>query len=188
MEKGVLFVISGPSGAGKGTVLSRVKESMGLTVAVSVTTRKPRAGETDGVQYYFKTETEFKQMVNNHEFAEWTNYSGNFYGTLKREIERGVNAGKNMVLEIETEGASNIKKVFSGAVLIFITPPSIETLRQRIIDRKSNTPEEIELRIATAKKEMERKDEYDYIVLNDVLDSCVNAVELIIETKIKGRN
>jgi guanylate kinase len=184
MEKGTLFVISGPSGAGKGTVLNRVKESMGLVVAVSATTRKPRTGEQHGLEYYFKAEEEFKQAIENQEFVEWTKYSGNYYGTLKSEIKKHINAGKNIVLEIETEGAANIKKAFADAVMVFIAPPSLEVLQQRLTDRKTNTGDEIALRMQTAKKEMERMPEYDYIALNDNLDECVKAVEAIVELKL----
>ena len=150
-----LFVISGPSGAGKGTLVTRVRErrsNLGLTV--SATTRAPRKGEVDGVNYFFLTREEFDRRVANGEFVEWAEVHGNCYGTLVSEVTSKLASGSSLILEIDVQGALQVKERFPEAVLIFIKPPSLEVLRERLVGRGTETPETIELRMANAADEL----------------------------------
>lgn len=184
MGKGGIFVISGPSGAGKNTVYDGLCARSGdFAQTVSATTRAPRAGEQDGVDYYFKSADEFRKLVDAGEFIEYVNYGGNYYGTLKSEVARLADMGKKVVLVIEVNGAFNIKKAFPEAVLLFIMPPSVEELERRIRKRGDNTEEETAERIRIAEEEMRCRDRYDHCVVNDELDECVNNVYNIIMSK-----
>lgn len=166
-----LFVISGPSGAGKGTLVARVREQMSnLGLTVSATTRAPRAGEVDGVNYYFLTDDEFSERIEAGEFIEWAQVHDHRYGTLASEVERNLATGQSLILEIDVQGALAVKERFPHAVLIFIEPPSLEVLRERLIGRGSETSESLELRLHTAESEMHLRDRYDEIVVNDDLD------------------
>ncbi len=181
-KKGSIFIISGPSGCGKNTVYDALTQKTDtLMQTVSVTTRAPRNGETDGIDYYFVSRDEFLERVKNGEFIEYVNYGENYYGTLKSEVERITGKGKNVVLVIEVQGALNIKKAFPEAVSIFILPPSPDELRKRILARGENTPEELEVRLSIAAEEMKFRDSYDYCVVNDKLDECVEEIYNIIE-------
>lgn len=183
-EKGRLIVVSGPSGVGKGTVLKRVlAECDKLCLSVSATTRPPRAEDTEGVTYYFKTKDEFKSMIDEDKFLEWAIYNNNYYGTPIEPVEQKLNQGISVLLEIDVQGAMNVMKNHSDAVYIFIAPPSVETLRERLMGRASETPEEIERRVSAAMSELDKQDKYDYIVVNNVLDEAVEAVKNIIEGK-----
>ena len=175
-----LFVISGPSGAGKGTLVARVREQMpNLGLTVSATTRAPRAGEVDGVNYYFLTDDEFSARIEAGEFIEWAQVHDHRYGTLASEVERNLATGQSLILEIDVQGALAVKERFPHAVLIFIEPPSLEVLRERLIGRGSETSESLELRLHTAESEMHLRDRYDEIVVNDDLDRATEELSLI---------
>ena len=168
-----LFVISGPSGAGKGTLVARIREqhpALGLTV--SATTRKPREGEVDGKSYYFLTKEEFSRRVEANEFVEWAEVHGNCYGTLVSEVTSNLESGKSLILEIDVQGAFQVKERFPEAILIFIMPPSLEVLAERLSGRGTETAESLELRLANAKAEIELADRYDNVVVNDDLDDA----------------
>lgn len=185
-NKGSIFIISGPSGCGKNTVFDALmKKDCNIEQTVSVTTRAPRAGERDGVDYYFVSKDEFNSKINSDEFIEYVNYGDNFYGTLKSEVRRILSEGKNVVLVIEVTGAGNIKKAFPEAVSIFILPPSLDELRNRIVSRGENTPEETATRLKIAAEELRFKDDYDYRVINDKLDECVENIYTIINEQEK---
>ncbi len=180
-SKGSIFVISGPSGCGKNSVYDGlVLKSDNIAQTVSVTTRAPREGEIDGKDYYFVSEEEFLKRVDAGDFIEYVNYGKNYYGTLKSEVINLCNLGKNVILVIEVNGAFNIKKAFPDSESIFIIPPSIEELRNRIVSRGQNTDDEINTRLSIAAEEMKLKDRYDYCVINDNLDDCIDEVYKII--------
>ena len=177
-----LFVISGPSGAGKGTLVARVRElrsNLGLTV--SATTRAPRKGEVDGVSYHFLTRDAFEQKVAAGEFVEWAEVHGNCYGTLVSEVESKLAGGSSLILEIDVQGALQVKKRFPDAVLIFIKPPSLEVLRERLAGRGSETPESLELRMADAEQELALADRYDDVVVNDDLDRATEDLVRVLD-------
>lgn len=173
---GRLFVVSGPAGAGKGTIIERVRSSRpDLALSVSATTRAPRAGEAHGVSYYFLSEEDFRARVDGGEFLEWAEVHGNLYGTLKSEVESRLLQG-SLILEIDTQGAFNVREMMPGCVLVFIAPPSLEVLRERLVGRGSETPQTLAVRMANAEVEMERSARYDAVVVNDDLDAAVAEV------------
>lgn len=183
MKKGKFIVISGPSGVGKGTICKKIISDLELEYSVSMTTRQKRDGEIDGINYYFTTKEDFEKRIKNDEFIEYAIYNDNYYGTLKKEVIDKINMGKNIICEIEVQGAKQIKKLFPEALLIFIMPPSIEELRNRLINRHTNDLEDVERRIEIAKEENKYKDIYDYIVINDDLEKATNKVKEIIANK-----
>ncbi len=166
MNKGLLIVISGPAGCGKGTVTSHLRKRDDFEISVSATTRAPRPTELDGREYHFITREEFTSCISTGGLLEYTEYCGNFYGTLKKETERILASGKNLILEIEVEGAENIKEQFPDAVLILLLPPSHSVQEQRLRNRGTETEEKILLRLARAKEEIYHADSYDYVVYN----------------------
>lgn len=181
-EKRNLYILSGPSGSGKNTVYDElVKRIPKIEQTVSATTRKPRDGEEDGVDYYFLSVAEFEKKIENGEFVEYVKYGYNYYGTLKSEIKRLSALGKIVVLIIEVEGANNVKKAFPEATTVFIVPPSEEELRRRIVGRGQNTDEEVRIRLAIAMEEMKSSEKYDYCVVNDDLSVCVDEIVNIIQ-------
>lgn len=181
MNKGVLVVISGFSGSGKGTMMKElVSNYEGYALSISATTRKPREGEEDGREYFFKTEEEFKKMISEDAFLEHACYVGNYYGTPKAYVEKMLNEGKNVLLEIEIQGALNIKKQMPDAALIFILPPSAEELKRRLIGRGTESMDVIEARLNRAKEEAEGIENYDYVIVNDKLDGSVAALDNLI--------
>lgn len=178
---GTLFVISGSSGVGKGTVIKKFLEKHPeIKLSVSCTTRKPREGEEHGVNYFFLEPDDFKTCVNNDEFLEWAEFSGNMYGTKKAYVEKCLSEGKNLILEIDTKGALNVKLLKKDAVLIFILPPSFEELEARLRGRHTETEEAIQRRLASTKLEMENAKQFDYQVVNGNIDNAVSELEKII--------
>ncbi len=181
-NRGKLIVLSGPSGVGKGTVVkSLLSKCENLRLSVSATTRQPRSEDKEGVTYYFKSQEEFKKMIAEGEFLEWAIYNGNYYGTPQKAVNDLLDKGISVILEIEVQGAMNVKKKCPDALYIFIVPPSLEELKKRLIGRGSETAESTAGRIAAAKAELEMKDEYDHIIVNDVLEKAVGEVLNIIE-------
>lgn len=182
--KGVLIVISGPSGAGKGTICKELIERHdNIYISVSATTRSPRVGEVDGVNYYFLTQDEFKEKVDQNGFIEYANVHGNYYGTPKLNVEKMLNEGKDVILEIDIQGALQVKENFEEGVFIFILPPSMEELKRRIIKRGSETEESLMTRFKNAYKEINYVSKYNYAVVNDTLDLAVSKVEAIINAE-----
>lgn len=179
-KKGVLVVISGFSGAGKGTIMNELIRQYPYFLSVSATTRKPREGEIDGREYFFHTEEEFEHMIEKGELIEWAKYVGNYYGTPKKAVEQQLEEGKDVVLEIEMQGGMLVKEQFPHAVLVFITPPSYEELEFRLQKRGTESAEEIQRRLARARQEAAYMDSYDYIIVNAELSEAVNRVHEII--------
>ena len=178
---GLLIVISGPSGTGKGTVCKALTETWPhLRKSVSATTRPPRAGELAGVDYFFKDIAAFEEMINNNEFLEWARVYDNYYGTPRRPVLDCLARGEDLILEIDTQGALQIKHKFPAGIFIFLLPPTLETLRSRITGRGLDAPEVIEKRLNCAVKEMELLHKYDYVLVNDHLDPAVETVKSII--------
>lgn len=175
---GKLFVISGSSGVGKGTVIKEfLNKHPEFKLSVSCTTRNPRAGEVDGVNYFFLEKEEFLKCVEANEFLEWAEFSGNMYGTKKEYVERKLREGKNLILEIDTQGALRVKQIMPEAKLIFILPPSFEELEARLRGRHTETEDAIQKRLNAAKLEMERSAQFDYKVVNDSIESAIRALE-----------
>lgn len=181
MSKGVLTVVSGFSGAGKGTVMKRlIQKYDDYALSISVTTRKPREGEQDGIEYFFKTKEEVETMIENDEFLEYARYVDNYYGTPRFYVEEMLAKGKNVILEIEIQGAMQIKAKNPEAVLVFVTPPSFEELRNRLVGRGTETADVIESRLRRASEEAEGMPSYDYILVNDQVEDCVDRLHQII--------
>jgi len=181
-NKGRLFLISGPSGVGKGTICRELfKKDLNLYFSVSATTRTPREEDTDGVTYHFKTTDEFKKLIDEKEFLEWAEYNGKYYGTLKAPVMNALDEGKNVILEIEVQGAFQVMDNFSDGVYIFIAPPNEDELLNRLKNRGSESDEEIKKRLNAAKDELKLKDKYDYVVINDVVEDAVLEIENIIK-------
>lgn len=174
-KRGLLVVFSGPSGSGKGTVLQKVMEqNNNIVLSVSVTTRAPREGEVDGVNYYFSTKEEFIKKRDAGGFLEWAEFCGNCYGTPKDKIEALLDAGKDVVLEIEVQGAMKVHDAFADAVMIFNMPPSIEELKNRLTGRKTESAEVVAKRMETAIWEISNADRYDYVIVNDSVDCAAD--------------
>ncbi|MDD6058416.1 MAG: guanylate kinase [Clostridiales bacterium] len=184
-SRGILTVVSGFSGAGKGSIMKELLSSYAerYALSVSATTRKPRPGETDGVEYFFKTREEFEQMIAEDELIEYTEYVGNYYGTPKSYVEKQLNDGKDVILEIEIHGALQIKEKFSDTLLLFVTAPTAEELKHRLIGRGTESVEVIESRLERAVEESEGIEAYDYLVINDVLCESVDEVHHIIQNE-----
>ncbi len=184
-NKGILTVVSGFSGAGKGTIIKELlnKYSEQYALSISATTRAPRTGETDGVEYFFKSREEFEQMIADEALIEYAQYVGNYYGTPRAYVEEQLKAGKDVILEIEIQGALKVKQRFPDTLLLFVTPPSADELKNRLVGRGTETMDVIESRLARALEEAEGIEEYDYLVINDVLSTCVEEVHEIIQNE-----
>ena len=177
-----LFVVSGPSGGGKGTLVAKVRgdrPSLGLTV--SDTTRSPRPGETDGVSYYFMDDAEFSRRVSQGEFLEWANVHGHRYGTLLSEVRRNLSAGRSLILEIDVQGGLNVRRIHPDAVLVFIEPPSMDELEHRLRGRGTEDEASIECRLENARREMELGESYDVRIVNDDLERAAQELERTID-------
>ncbi|MBR4277580.1 MAG: guanylate kinase [Lachnospiraceae bacterium] len=181
-KKGILLVISGFSGAGKGTVVNRLREKYDeYALSISMTSRKPRPTDVEGETYFFVTREKFEKTIAENGLLEYAEYCGNYYGTPRAFVEEQLNAGKNVILEIEIQGATNIKKAFPESLLIFITPPSATELERRLKGRGTETDDVIAKRLKRAFEESDGMDTYDYIVVNDDLEECVDEVHRIID-------
>lgn len=181
-RRGLLVVFSGPSGSGKGTVLKEaMKMSDNLTISVSVTTRAPREGETDGVDYIFYSKEQFTDLIDAGGFLEWACFCENYYGTPKERVETLLSEGKDVILEIEVQGAMKIKEVCPDAVLIFNMPPSSEELKNRLTGRNTDAADVIKKRLDTAVWEISQAEKYDYIIVNDKVDRAAKSFLSVIE-------
>ena len=176
MKRGILFVVSGPAGTGKGTICERLLQTENVFLSVSSTTRDMRKNEIAGKTYNYISVEEFESLIAEDEMLEYAVYNGNYYGTPRHAVEKELEAGRNVILEIEAQGAMKVKAKFPEAVLIFVTPPSIKELRKRLVERGRETDEQIEERIQTAKWELTQADKYNHILINDDLDVCVAEV------------
>lgn len=183
MEQGLLFVISGPSGAGKGTVCERILEELEIQLSISMTTRKPRQGEVHGVSYYFVSHEEFQERVKADGFLEYAQVYDNFYGTPKQMVMEQLSKGQDVLLEIDTQGALNVKAAYPEAVAIFLLPPSPAELRRRLTGRGTETPEAVERRLGETRREIACMTKYDYCVINDDLEEAVERVVSIIKAE-----
>lgn len=187
MKRGILFVMSGPSGTGKGTVCNELLRTENIFLSVSATTRGIRKGETDGITYNYMYREEFEALIEAGEMLEYAIYNGNYYGTPKRNVEKMLEQGTNVLLEIEPQGALSVKEQFPEAVLIFIIPPSMDELKRRLEERGRETEEQISERLRTAVWEFEQAPKYSYIVVNDDLQACVAEVSGIIHDVMEKR-
>ena len=186
MPKGRLTVLSGCSGAGKGTAMKRLMEKYDdYALSISATTRNPREGEVDGREYFFKATEEFEKMIAQDELIEYARYVNHYYGTPRSYVEEQLENGKDVILEIEIQGALKVKEKFPDTLLVFITPPSAKELRRRLIGRGTESMEVIEQRLARAKEEAEGIDDYDCLIVNDDLESCVDELHSVIQNEKK---
>ena len=180
-RKGILIVVSGFSGAGKGTLMKKLMEDYdNYALSISMTTRTPRPGEVDGREYFFVTREQFEEKIGQDGLIEYANYCGNYYGTPRAYVEQQLEAGKDVVLEIEIQGALKIKEKFPTASLLFVMPPSAEELRKRLTGRGTETQEIIDQRMHRAIEEAQGIEQYDYIVINDQLEECVKELHALI--------
>lgn len=182
-KEGILTVVSGFSGAGKGTVMRELLNQYDYGLSISATTRQPRTGEVNGKDYFFLTREEFERMINNNDLFEWAEYVGNYYGTPKKFVEEQLNLGKNVILEIEIQGALNVKKQFPEALLLFITPPTAGELKDRLVRRGTESIDTIHKRLFRATEEAAYMNCYDYIIVNDDLRDCVEQINQIINNE-----
>lgn len=179
-RKGRLIVISGFSGVGKGTVVKRLVSDYNYSLSVSATTRAPREGEVDGREYYFKSVSEFQNLIDYNGFIEWAQYVDNYYGTPRKFVEEEMKKGNDVILEIEVQGAMNVKEQYPDAILIFLTAPNANALRERLAGRGTETEEVIDKRMRRAAEESLDMHAYDYIVVNDDLEECIKTVHYIV--------
>lgn len=184
MNKGLLIVLSGPSGVGKGTVCTALRQkTTELVYSVSATTRSPRPGEVDGVNYFFKTRQEFERMIAQDELLEWAEYVGNYYGTPSQFVHDTLEQGKDVFLEIEVQGAMKVKQKFPEAIFIFLAPPSLSELEKRITGRGTDDDDMIRRRMTVARDEIKLMEQYDYVVVNDEIDCACRRIMSIIEAE-----
>ena len=180
-ERGILIVVSGFSGAGKGTIMKEIMRRYdNYALSISATTRKPRPGEEEGREYFFKTVEEFEKMIAKDELIEYARYVDNYYGTPRAYVEEQLEAGKDVILEIEIQGALKVKENFPQTLLLFVTPPTAGELRERLKGRGTETKDVIDFRMNRAKEEALGMDRYDYLLINDMVDECVEEMHQII--------
>ncbi len=183
-EKGILFILSGPSGVGKGTVRKKLfEEASKLQYSISMTTRNMRPGEKDGVDYFYKTNEEFENLIEQDQLLEYAKYVNNYYGTPRAYVEETLEKGQDVFLEIEVQGALQVKENFPEGVFIFLFPPSLEELKNRIVNRGTESQELVLNRLKEARKEIEMMDAYDYVVVNDQVEHAVEKVKAIIQSE-----
>lgn len=189
MKKGKLVIFSAPSGSGKTTLVRHLLDypDLNLAFSISATSRKKRCGETDGVDYYFISPSEFKEKIDQNAFVEWEEvYKDNYYGTLKSEVDKLLNEGKNVIFDIDVQGGRNIKKQYpDNSLAVFVQPPSIEELKKRLEQRKTETPEKIDMRVAKAAEELSYAKDFDVIIYNDDLDNAKKEVYKIVKDFLK---
>lgn len=184
MGKGLLIVLSGPSGAGKGTVCKAfIEKHPEISLSISCTTRTPRSNEREGVNYFFKSEEEFKKLIAQNEFLEYAYVYGSHYGTPKSFVAQKLESGSDVMLEIDVQGARAARRIFPDGVFIFLVPPSMEELERRIRGRGTESEEQIQIRLGKAKSEMEQIDRYDYVIVNDYVTRVVKEIESILEAE-----
>lgn len=180
-ERGLLIVLSGPSGVGKGTVCTALrKRENDIVYSVSATTRTPRAGEVDGVNYFFRTKDEFKKMIKEDQLLEWAEYVDNYYGTPSAYVEEQLELGHDVLLEIEVQGALKVKERFPQGIFIFLSPPSMEELKNRIVTRGTETDDSLISRMNVAKEEIDMMEYYDYVVVNDQVECACDRIQAIV--------
>lgn len=182
--QGHLYIVAGSSGVGKGTLLKLFREkNPDIKLSISATTRKPREGEEDGVSYFFITKEEFKKSIENNEFLEWAEFSGNFYGTKKSFVEKTLAKGHNLILEIEVQGAKQVKEKMPDAISIFIMPPSLEDLEARLRGRKTEDEATIQKRLGAAAREIEAGKNFDYRIVNDNIEDALEVMQKIFDSE-----
>ncbi|HIV85874.1 MAG TPA: guanylate kinase [Candidatus Monoglobus merdigallinarum] len=183
-KKSLLIVISGPSGVGKGTVIKKLlSDNPDIIPSISVTTRKPRDIDVEGVTYFFRSREQFKDMIDNGELLEWAVYNGNYYGTPRKYVSDSLNDGKDVLLEIDVQGALNLMENYPSAVYIFIAPENTQVLKERLEKRSTESPEEIQRRVEAADWELSKKDLYDNIVINRVVDDAADEILSILNKR-----
>lgn len=183
-NKGILTVVSGFSGAGKGTLMKRLMSDYdNYALSISMTTRAPREGERDGIEYFFTTKEKFEETIANDGLIEYAQYVGNYYGTPRAYVESQLEAGKDVILEIEIQGALKVKAQYPDCLLLFVTPPSAKELEKRLVGRGTETPEVIAKRLARAVEESQGIEDYDYVVVNDDLDECVKQLHSLVQNE-----
>ena len=182
-KQGILLIISGPSGSGKGTIVGQLCEKNDFALSISATTRKPRENEENGVHYFFHTREEFEQMRDRKELLEWAEFCGNYYGTPRKYVTEQLMQGKNVILEIEVQGALQVKKIYPEGVLVFMVPPNLEELGRRLTNRGTEDKETINMRLRRALEEMELVDEYDYLVINDAIEQATEDILTIVDAE-----
>lgn len=188
-NKGLLLVVSAPSGCGKGTILGEILKDDSFYYSISATTRAPREGEQDGVNYHFITKEEFEQRIAQGGMLEYAQYCGNYYGTPKKEVEQMREAGRDVILEIEVEGAMKVRALCPDAVFLFIAPPSVEELRRRLNKRGTEAAEVIEERVSQASRELSYADRYDYIIVNGELEKAIQDFRTVVRAeKLRTKN
>ena len=183
MNKGLLIVVSAPSGCGKGTILSEVLKDDRFYYSVSATTRSPRLGEVNGVTYHFITKQDFEERIKNNAMLEYAEYCGNYYGSPKKEIDEMREQGKNVILEIEVQGAMKVREICPDAVFIFVLPPSVAELERRLKKRATETDDVIAQRVSQARSEIELARKYDYVVVNAALEDAINDFKAVIKAE-----
>lgn len=182
--RGILFVVSSPSGGGKGTLIQRVLSRLpNLSYSVSYTTRKPREGEVEGREYFFVKREQFSEMIEKDEFLEWATVHSHLYGTSRGQVARDVSQGRDIILEVDVQGAASIRNLIDDAVSVFILPPSLEILRQRLVARGTDSPEELAVRLRNAPEELKAYKAFDYVIINDDAERAAAQLTAVIEAE-----